>query len=94
LAAGFTPAQSFVLIILPQVARVILAPMIITFVSLLKDSSLASLITVNELVLTGRSMATEYFLPLQIYIAVGLCYFAIAWPFSVLSRRLALPATR
>jgi polar amino acid transport system permease protein len=94
LAAGFTPAQSFVLIILPQVARVILAPMIITFVSLLKDSSLASLITVNELVLTGRSMATEYFLPLQIYIAVGLCYLAIAWPFSVLSRRLALPAAR
>ncbi|MBB4289882.1 polar amino acid transport system permease protein [Rhizobium leguminosarum] len=94
LAAGFTPAQSFVLIILPQVARVILAPMIITFVSLLKDSSLASLITVNELVLTGRSMATEYFLPLQIYIAVGLCYFAIAWPFSVLARRLALPAAR
>jgi polar amino acid transport system permease protein len=81
LAAGFTPAQSFLLIILPQVVRIILAPMIVTFVSLLKDSSLASLITVNELVLTGRAMATEYFLPLQIYVAVGLCYFAIAWPF-------------
>ncbi|MGO6684124.1 amino acid ABC transporter permease, partial [Rhizobium leguminosarum] len=57
---------------------------IITFVSLLMDSYLASLITVNDLVLTGRSMATEYFLHLQIYIAVGVCYFAIAWPFSVL----------
>jgi His/Glu/Gln/Arg/opine family amino acid ABC transporter permease subunit len=92
LAAGLTPVQTFLLIILPQVVRIILAPMIVTFVSLLKDSSLASLITVNELVLTGRAMATEYFLPLQIYVAVGLCYFAIAWPFSALARRLAMPA--
>lgn len=93
LAVGLTPAQNLRLIILPQVTRIILAPMIVTFVSLLKDSSLASLITVNELVLTGRAMATEYFLPLQIYVAVGLCYFAIAWPFSVLSRRLAAAAS-
>lgn len=92
LAVGLTPVQSFRLIIFPQVVRVILAPMIVTFVALLKDSSLASLITVNELVLTGRAMATEYFLPLQIYVAVGFCYFAIAWPFSVVSRRLAVPA--
>jgi His/Glu/Gln/Arg/opine family amino acid ABC transporter permease subunit len=88
LAVGFTPVQSFTLIVLPQVVRIIIAPLIVTFVSLLKDSSLASLITVNELVLTGRAMATEYFLPLQIYLAVGLCYFFIAWPFSLISRRL------
>lgn len=94
LAAGLSPLQSFFLIILPQVVRVVLAPMIITFVSLLKDSSLASLITVDELVLTGRAMATEYFLPLQIFVAVGICYFAIAWPFSLLSRRLAVPTGR
>jgi len=91
LAVGFTPFQSFSLIILPQVVRITIAPLIVTFVSLLKDSSLASLITVNELVLTGRAMATEYFLPLQIYLAVGLCYLLIAWPFSLLSRRLASP---
>lgn len=94
LAVGFTPVQSFTFIVLPQVVRVILAPLIVTFVSLLKDSSLASLITVDELLLTGRAMATEYFLPLQIYLAVGLCYFLIAWPFSLLSRRLAAPAAR
>ena len=92
LAVGFTPFQSFALIILPQVVRIVIAPLIVSFVSLLKDSSLASLITVDELVLTGRAMATEYFLPLQIYLAVGLCYFLIAWPFSLLSRRLVRPA--
>lgn len=90
LAVGFTPRQCFTFIILPQVVRVVLSPLIVTFVSLLKDSSLASLITVDELVLTGRAIATEYFLPLQIYSAVGLCYFLVAWPFSLLSRRLAV----
>ncbi|MGB3815137.1 MAG: amino acid ABC transporter permease [Shinella sp.] len=94
LAVGFTPYQSFTLIVLPQVVRISIAPLIVTFVSLLKDSSLASLITVDELVLTGRAMATEYFLPLQIYLAVGVCYFLIAWPFSLLSKRLAPSAAR
>lgn len=94
LAVGFTPYQSFTLIVLPQVVRISIAPLIVTFVSLLKDSSLASLITVDELLLTGRAMATEYFLPLQIYVAVGVCYFLIAWPFSLLSKRLAPSAAR
>lgn len=94
LAVGFTPAQSFTLIVLPQVVRISIAPLIVTFVSLLKDSSLASLITVDELVLTGRALATEYFLPLHIYLAVGACYFLIAWPFSLLSKRLAPRAAR
>lgn len=94
LAAGLTPAQCFRLIVLPQALRVISAPLVVTFVSLLKDSSLASLITVDELMLTGRALATEYFLPLQIFLAVGLCYFVIAWPFSLLSRRLAASPSR
>ncbi len=94
LAAGFTPAQCFRLIVLPQALRVISAPLVVTFVSLLKDSSLASLITVDELMLTGRALATEYFLPLQIFLAVGLCYFVIAWPFSLLSRRLVARPSR
>lgn len=94
LAVGMTPAQSFAFIVLPQVVRVILSPLVVTFVSLLKDSSLASLITVNELMLTGRAMSTEYFLPLQIFLMVGLCYFVIAWPFSLLSRRLAVTSAR
>ena len=87
MAVGFTPAQALRCVVLPQVVRIILPPLIVTFVSLIKDSSLASLITVDELVLAGRAMATEYFLPLQIYIAVGACYFLIAWPFSFLSKR-------
>lgn len=87
-AVGFSPAQSFLSIVLPQVLRVSAAPIIVTFVSLLKDSSLASLITVKELVLEGRALATEYFTPLQTFIWVGVLYFALAFPLSLLARTL------
>jgi len=88
-AVGMTPAQSFKSIILPQVLRVATAPIIVTFVALLKDSSLASLITVKELVLEGRALVTEYFMPLQIFIWVGVFYFVIAFPLSLTARTLA-----
>lgn len=88
-AVGFTPGQTLFSIILPQVIRVIAAPIVVTFVSLLKDSSLASLITVKELMLEGRALSTEYFLPLQIFICVGALYFLIAFPLSLLARGLA-----
>ncbi len=89
MAVGLTPAQAMRAVILPQVARVVAAPVIVTFVALLKDSSLASLITVNELVLEGRALATEYFLPLHIFVLVGVAYFAIAFPLSMLAKHLA-----
>jgi polar amino acid transport system permease protein len=88
-AVGLTPFQAFRTIVIPQVLRIVSGPMIVTFVSLMKDSSLASLITVQELVLEGRALATEYFLPLPIFICVGALYFALAFPLSMTARRLA-----
>lgn len=89
LSVGFRPVQTLFMIILPQVVRIMAAPVIVTFVALLKDSSLASLITVNELVLEGRVLATEFFLPLHIYIWVGAMYFLIVFPLSMLAKYLA-----
>jgi polar amino acid transport system permease protein len=88
-SVGLAPSQTFFSVILPQVLRVTAAPIVVTFVALLKDSSLASLITVKELVLEGRALATEFFLPLQIFICVGALYFCIALPLSLLARGLA-----
>lgn len=88
LAAGLTPAQTFIAIVLPQAMRVMLPPLLNTYVSLLKDSSLCALIATDELMLAARAMASEYFLPLHIFLLVGLFYFAIAFPLSMLSRVL------
>ena len=88
LATGLTPAQAFTSIVLPQALRVMLPPLLNTFVSLLKDSSLCALIATDELMLAARAMSSEYFLPLHIFLLVGLFYFAIAFPLSLLSRGL------
>ena len=86
LAIGMKPGQMYRSIVLPQVLRVTLPAILSTLIVLLKDSSLCALITVNELMLTGRALSTEYFLPLNIFVLIGAIYFAIAWPLSLLSR--------
>jgi His/Glu/Gln/Arg/opine family amino acid ABC transporter permease subunit len=88
LAAGLAPHKVFLYVVLPQAMRVMLPPLLNSYVALLKDSSLCALIATDELMLTARAMSSEYFLPLHIFLLVGLFYFAIAFPLSMLSRWL------
>lgn len=88
LATGMTPLQAFELIILPQAIRVVLPPLLVSLISLLKDSSICALIAVNELTLGGRVIMSESFLPLHVFVLVGAIYFAIAWPMSLFVRWL------
>jgi polar amino acid transport system permease protein len=88
LAAGMRPFAALRHILLPQAARGMLPPLVITFVSLLKDSSLCALIATDELMLAAKAIASESFQPLQIFLLVGLFYFIVAWPLSMLARVL------
>jgi len=88
LATGMTPLQAFELIVLPQAVRVVLPPLLVSLISLLKDSSICALIAVNELTLSGRVIMSESFLPLHVFVLVGAIYFAIAWPMSLFVRWL------
>lgn len=94
LAAGLSPYKVFTNIVLPQAMRVMSPPLLNCYVSLLKDSSLCALIATDELMLTARAMSSEYFLPLHIFVLVGLFYFAIAFPLSMFSRLLAKRLSR
>lgn len=88
LAVGLLPHQVFVQVVFPQALRVMLPALVNTFVALLKDSSLCALIATDELMLAARAMSSEYFLPLHIFLLVGVFYFCIAFPLSMLSRWL------
>ena len=88
LATGMTPLQAFELIVLPQAVRVVLPPLLVSLISLLKDSSICALIAVNELTLSGRVIMSESFLPLHVFVLVGAIYFSIAWPMSLFVRWL------
>ncbi len=88
IAIGLTPLKAFTAVILPQVFRVILPPLLNAYVSILKDSSLCALIATDELMLAARAIASESFLPMHVFLLVGLFYFVIAFPLSMLSRVL------
>lgn len=88
LSVGLPPLKAFVYVLLPQAIRITLPPLLSTFIVLLKDSSLCALIATNELMLLGRAMASEYFLPLHTFVLIGAVYFALAWPLSLLTARI------
>ena len=88
LAVGMSPLQTFRFIVLPQALRAVTPPMLLTLISLLKDTSICALIAVNELMLTSKVIMSESFLPLHVFVVVGLIYFAIAWPMSLFVRWL------
>jgi His/Glu/Gln/Arg/opine family amino acid ABC transporter permease subunit len=75
-------------VVLPQALRVVLPPMGNYAISLLKDTSVASLISAPELMLRARDLSSEYFMPMQIYLVVGAMYLCMAYPLSCVVRLL------
>lgn len=86
LAVGMTPMQSFANIILPQAIRITLPPLLNILISLLKDTSLCSLISTPELMLRAKDLAMMSFLPMHLFLLAGVIYFCLAWPLSLVSR--------
>lgn len=71
---GLKNYQTMSRVILPQAARIILPPMGTSFIILLKDSSLASVITVRELTRSGQLIASTTFENLTVFSMVALIY--------------------
>jgi ABC-type amino acid transport system permease subunit len=83
-----TRAQTMRYIILPQSVRVVLPPMANSAISLLKDTSVASLIAAPELMMRANDITSEYYMPMQVYLITGAMYFVMAYPLSLGARRL------
>jgi polar amino acid transport system permease protein len=73
---------------LPLAIRVILPPFGNTAIMLLKDSSIASTITVAELTRAGQLLAVSTFKNMTVYTLVALLYLAMSLPLSYCTRRL------
>jgi polar amino acid transport system permease protein len=71
---GMNPVQSMRYVILPQAVRVILPPIGNEFISLLKDSSLVSVVAVADLTRLGREFSAISALPIQTWSMVALMY--------------------
>lgn len=85
---GMSWAQSLRFIILPQAARVAVPPLSNTFISLVKDTSLASVITVPEMFLAAQRIAAVTYQPLILYTEAAMLYLLISSVLSYLQSRL------
>lgn len=74
---GMSRAMTLRRIILPQAARVSVPPLSNTFISLVKDTSLASLILVTELFRQAQKIATASSEFMLLYIEAALIYWLI-----------------
>lgn len=87
-AIGFKNYQIMARIVLPQAARVILPPLGTSFIILLKDSSLASVITVRELTRSGQLLASTTFENMQVFTLVALIYISLTQVLAYLIQHL------
>lgn len=75
-------------VILPQAVRRVVPALAGQFVNLVKDSSLASVISLVELTLIGRQIMTATFAAFESYLAIALFYFSICFTLSLLTKIL------
>ncbi|BCQ36273.1 MULTISPECIES: amino acid ABC transporter permease [Erwinia] len=75
-------------IIIPQAARIAVPPLSNTFISLVKDTSLASVITVPEMFLAAQRIAAVTYQPLILYTEAAIIYLLISSVLSALQTRL------
>src|SRR5215831_2866454 len=87
-AIGFTRAQTYRYVIFPQAIRLTLPPLVGQFVSLIKDSSLLSIIAVNEFTQAARDINSITYSTLECYIPLAAGYLILTLPISLWTRAL------
>jgi len=87
---GLSFAQQLRFIVLPQAAKIAVAPTVGFMVQVIKGTALASIIGFVEITKTGGMIANATFQPFLVYSVVALFYFALCFPLSWWSKRLEL----
>lgn len=87
-AIGLTPFQAMTRVILPQSMRLIIPPTGNQFISMLKDSSLVSVIGVWELMFLARTQGRAEFRHLEMLITAAVLYWVLSILLETVQSRL------
>lgn len=87
-ALGYGRLQALRHIVLPQATKIALPPLTNSLASLLKESSLVSIIAITELTRVGNIIYSRTMAPFEIYLTVAFLYLLMTAVVSVVSRRL------
>lgn len=85
---GFSPFQTYRYVIFPQVITRILPSLAGQLASLIKDSSLLSIIAIKEFTMAAREMNSNTFSTMEAYIPLAIGYLLLTLPISQLTRFL------
>ncbi len=87
-AVGMRRSQLMRRIVLPQAVRQMIPPFINETASLIKLTTLGSVLAVNELLHASNNLITTTYRPLEIYTALAIIFAVIIYPIVYLSRCL------
>jgi polar amino acid transport system permease protein len=87
-AIGLTPAQTYRHVIFPQAVRQSLPPLAGQFVSLVKDSSLLSIIAISEFTWNAENVSAMTYSTLESYLPLAAGYLVLTLPISLWTRQL------
>jgi His/Glu/Gln/Arg/opine family amino acid ABC transporter permease subunit len=85
---GMVRGQILFWILLPQALRPIVPPLTNELITMTKNTSLLSVISVYELTRAGQAIISVYFVPFEIYTLLALYYYVLIKSLSALSRWL------
>jgi polar amino acid transport system permease protein len=91
---GLSHRQTMRLIVFPQALKRIIPPVTGQFVSLIKDSSLLSVISVRELTKASEVINATTYKTFEAYLPLAGLYLLLTYPLSYLTRRLEQKMTR
>jgi polar amino acid transport system permease protein len=80
---GLSPFDTYRDVILPQAIRRVLPPLTSEVISLIKNTSLVSLVSLSDLALQARVIAADTFLTFEIWFTTALIYLALTVPLSL-----------
>lgn len=88
LALGIPPSKVFFRIVLPQAFRTVIPPVTNDFISLLKDTSICSMIMVTELTNIYYQYKWNRAIALELSLTVAVIYLCLSYPLSLMAARL------
>lgn len=85
---GMTQAQTLRYVVGPQALRLAVPSLSNSLISLIKDTSLVSVIAVGELMLATKEVIATTFQPFPLYLAAAAIYWAMSASFETLQKKL------
>lgn len=82
IALGLSPMKKTIYVIFPQAFMLAIPVLLTNVIGLLQQTSLVAIVAIADLMYQGKSLATEFYRPIEVYTTVAFIYFIVSLPLS------------